>query len=78
VAQMQNHQAEYDQKINIITQEVTAFTKNDDITQFETVAAEARELQERLKEATEMARTFNMREQLTDNDETSYENVFAL
>jgi len=32
VAQMQNHQAEYDQKINIITQEVTAFTKNDDIT----------------------------------------------
>ena len=25
-----------------------------------------------------MARTFNMRESLTDNDETSYENVFAL
>jgi hypothetical protein len=33
---------------------------------------------QRLADCSELAKTYNMRESLTDNDETSYENVHVL
>jgi dynein heavy chain len=75
VAQMQSQQAEFDSKMNMLTQEVTQFMKQDDIAAYEQISAEARELMQRLGDNSDLAKTYNMRESLTDNDETSYENV---
>jgi hypothetical protein len=49
--------------------------KQDDIAAYEQISAEARELMQRLGDNSDLAKTYNMRESLTDNDETSYENV---
>jgi hypothetical protein len=61
--------------MNMLTQEVTQFMKQDDIAAYEQISAEARELMQRLGDNSDLAKTYNMRESLTDNDETSYENV---
>jgi dynein heavy chain len=78
VAQMQNQQADYDQKVHMVTQEVAQFIKNEDINAFEQIANDARDLWTRLGDICDSAKTFNVREQLTENEETSYEPVFQL
>jgi len=42
------------------------------------VAVDARDLWQRLSDICDAAKTFNQRESLTDNEETSYEPVFQL
>jgi hypothetical protein len=60
----------------MITQEVGSFIKNEDINAYEQVSADARDLWQRLSDICDSAKTFNVREQLTENEETSYEPVF--
>ena len=62
----------------MITQEVGQFQKIEDITTYEQTANEARDLWQRLADICDSAKTFNVREQLTENEETSYEPVFQL
>ena len=72
---MKQDQIEFDTKVAEIQNEVTAFDQNTDAGAYEEVAKQARILKEKLDNANAQAKRYNNQELLTNEEETSYDNI---
>ena len=73
VAQMQGEQADFDAKVAEVSGQVSSFAAHASAEDFEEIAKKAVEIQKKLDEHVAGAKQYNMRENLTGQEETNYE-----
>ena len=68
-------QEDFDKVIGDIEGEVKAFDQNTEFENYNEIATKARALHEKLTNASNQAKQYNKNENLTNNDETNYDNI---
>ena len=70
---MKNEQSDFDQRNTELSTLVASFDRYTDETNYEEIAAQAKNIMHRLNQSQDQAKKYNMQESLTGENESNYE-----